>query len=428
MEISVALGNIVLADHGDTVSDEDLGSVPPVTLELVGTSGGGCCETQERTSVLPRYRPALAKAPLTHGWPLDALLAVPISPDTSWWPASSLLVIAPATATPRITSITGVLGAVSTPWSVQRDLLGSDRGATDVTIEIEDSGRPRLRFGNDANGKRPESNTRFTATYRVGNGTSGNVGAEAIAHIVTTANGAFAPAPGSGRNAVRNPMSAAGGVEPENIEAARRDAPQAFRTQERAVTPADYAAAAERRPDVQRAAATFRWTGSWYTAFVTADRFGGIPVNATFSAGLRRHLERFRMAGYDLEVAGPTYVALDVALSLCVNKEYFRSEVVAAVKTVLSSDVLPTGQLGFFHPDNFTFAQSVYLSPIIAAAQAVEGVDSVRVTRFQRLVNPDATALANGVISMGSLEIAQLANNPDFRERGVLAVSASGGK
>ena len=72
-----------------------------------------------------------------------------------------------------------------------------------------------------------------------------------------------------------NPMPAAGGIDPEDIEAARRDAPEAFRTQERAVTAADYAAAAERRADVQRAAATFRWTGSWHTVFVTADRFGG---------------------------------------------------------------------------------------------------------------------------------------------------------
>ena len=99
---------------------------------------------------------------------------------------------------------------------------------------------------------------------------------------------------------------------PENIEAARRDAPQAFRTQERAVTPADYAAAAERRPEVQHAAATFRWTGSWYTVFVTPDRFGGGDIDARFATRLRRHLERFRMAGYDLEVRAPRYVPLDV--------------------------------------------------------------------------------------------------------------------
>jgi predicted phage baseplate assembly protein len=223
-------------------------------------------------------------------------------------------------------------------------------------------------------------------------------------------------------------MPASGGVEPENIEAARRDAPQAFRTQERAVTPADYAAAAERRPEVQHAAANFRWTGSWYTVFVTPDRFGGGDIDARFATRLRRHLERFRMAGYDLEVRAPRYVPLDVVLHICVRPDYFRAQVVRAVEQVLSADVLPDGRLGVFHPDNFSFGDGVYLSRIVAAAQAVDGVDAVRPERFQRLVNPSATSLQEGVISIGELEIAQLANNPNFRERGRLSLNAGGGK
>jgi hypothetical protein len=194
------------------------------------------------------------------------------------------------------------------------------------------------------------------------------------------------------------------------------------------VTPADYAAAAERRPDVERAAATFRWTGSWYTVFVTPERYGGGDVDAAFSARLRRHLERFRMAGYDLDIKPPRYVPLDVALHICVLPDYFRADVLHAVQQALSSDVLPDGWLGFFYPDNFSFGQPVYLSRIIAAAQAVEGVDAVRPEIFQRLVNPSATSLDEGVIAIGGLEIAQLANNPNFRERGRLTLSAGGGK
>ena len=194
------------------------------------------------------------------------------------------------------------------------------------------------------------------------------------------------------------------------------------------MTPRDYAAAAERRPDVQRAAATFRWTGSWYTAFVTADRFGGAAVDAPFASRLRGHLERFRMAGYDLEVGGPRYVPLDVALHICVLDDYFRADVLEAVQKVLSSDVLPDGRLGVFHPDNFTFGQSVFLSRIIAAAQAVEGVDAVRTDTFQRLVNPSPTSRDEGVIRIGSLEIAQLANSRTFPERGRLTLLAGGGR
>jgi hypothetical protein len=420
LEVSIAMGNIVIADHGRTVANEALGIVPPATLQLVPVASGDCCDKPERIEVPPRFRPTLAKLPLSHGFDIAALLAVPISVDEAWWPASSLLAIDPRAATPLIGSMTGTLGAVTEFWQPRRDLLSSADDATEFVVEVENAGRARLRFGDDDHGKRPDPGTAFVATYRFGNGAAGNVGAEAITHIVSTSNGVF--------TALRNPLAAAGGVDPEDIEVVRRDAPQAFRTQERAVTAADYAAAAERRPDVQRAAASFRWTGSWYTVFVTPDRFGGVAVDDTFKARLRRHLERFRMAGYDLEVNSPRYVPLDVELHICVKDDYFRADVLQVVRRVLSSDVLPDGTLGVFHPDNFSFGQPVYLSRVIAAAQAVEGVDSVRVDSFRRLSDPSSTALDDGVIEIGDLEIAQLANSPSFPERGKIALAAGGGK
>jgi hypothetical protein len=420
LEVSVALGNIVVADHGVSVADEPLGEVPPETLKLAPVAPLGCCDKPERQPVPPRFRPALKHAPLTHGFDIDTLLKVTNSQDKGWWPASSLLSINPRAATPRIAKLSGTLGTVADEWTIQRDLLASGGDANDYVVEVEDSGRARLRFGNDDQGKRPDPSTSFVATYRVGNGSAGNVGAEAIAHIASNTDGVFI--------AIRNPIPAAGGVEPEDVEAVRRDAPHAFRTQERAVTSADYAAAAERRPDVQRAGATFRWTGSWYTVFLTPDRFGGGEVDQSFKLRLRQHLERFRMAGYDLEVNAPRYVPLEVALHVCVKPDYFRADVRHAVEEALSSHVLPSGGLGLFHPDNFTFGQPVFLSSVIAAAQAVEGVDSVRVDTFQRMVDRSPVSLDEGVIDIGGLEIAQLANNPNFRERGKLTLDAGGGK
>jgi len=420
LKISIALGNIVVADHGRTIEEEDLGQVPRTSLEISTTTPGSCCDKPGPIVVPPRYRPALSAEPLTHGFDIADLLTLPIVAEDAWWPASTLLSIDPRSATPRIASLKSTLGAVTDFWTPRRDLMASAADATDFVVEIENNGRARIRFGDDERGKRPDPDTVFVATYRIGNGVAGNVGAEAIAHIVSTANGMFTD--------LYNPMPAAGGVAPEDIEAARRDAPQAFRTQERAVTAADYAAAAERLPEVQHAAATFRWTGSWYTVFLTPDRFGGGDIEARFSARLRRHLERFRMAGYDLEISTPRYVPLDVALHICVQPDYFRADVLAAVGKVLSSNVLPDGTLGFFDPDNFSFGQAVYLSRIIAAVQAVEGVDSVRVDTFQRLGTPNSTALEVGVIPIGALEIAQLANDPNFRERGRLTLHAGGGK
>ncbi len=103
----------------------------------------------------------------------------------------------------------------------------------------------------------------------------------------------------------------------------RRHAPQAFRRQERAVTPADYAEVTERHAGVQRAAATLRWTGSWHTVFITVDRLGGFPMDDAFEEELARHVERYRMAGQDTEFNDPVYVSLELELLVCVQAELF---------------------------------------------------------------------------------------------------------
>jgi len=179
---------------------------------------------------------------------------------------------------------------------------------------------------------------------------------------------------------------------------------------------------------VQRAAATLRWTGSWYTVFMTVDRLGAAPITAEFERDFRAHMNAYRMMGYDLEVDGPIYVPLELELEVCVTPEYFRSAVRAALLTVLSSRTLPDGTRGLFHPDNFTFGQPVYLSRIYAAVSSVPGVQSAQVTRFQIQDQPASSGLAAGKLTLGRLEIAQLQNNPSFPKRGVFRLTMKGGK
>ena len=217
-------------------------------------------------------------------------------------------------------------------------------------------------------------------------------------------------------------------MDPESIETVRQRAPYAFRTQERAVTPEDYAARTARHPGVQRAAATLRWTGSWHTAFVTVDRLGGLDVDAAFETELRQALERYRMAGVDLEIDGPRFVPLEIEMHVCVQPTYFRSDVQAALREVFSNRALPDGRRGVFHPDNFTFGQPVYLSRLYTAAYAVPGVASVHITTFQRQGQPDSRPLEEGKLSLQRLEIARLDNDPNFPERGVFRLQLEGGK
>jgi hypothetical protein len=388
--VSVARGNLAPADHGYTVTNEDLGKVP-------AAADGP-------------FLPVLTRGPLTH--------AVPLPAGFGSKPAKVLGDFKPADAQPAVL-LTEEGGET---WSPRRDLLSSGRFDRAFVAEVAEDGRAHLRFGDDENGRAPAAATPFTATYRVGNGKAGNLGADSLLQV------AIDPILGQGIEAVRNPLPAAGGVEPQSLEEARQYAPQAFRVQQRAVTEADYAEVAQRHPEVQRAEATFRWTGSWYTVFLTIDRRGGGTVDAAFEDHIREHMETFRMAGYDLEVNGPRFVALDLLLQVCVKSDYFRSHVKAALLGRLSNRVQPDGSLGFFHPDAWTFGQPVYLSALYAAASEVEGVESLKVETFQRLGQPGQQEKKNGILPIGRLEIALLDNDPNFQENGRLKLDLGGGK
>lgn len=386
-EISVARGNVVLADHGITVPKEDLD--PPEVPEQ------------------GKYRPRMKQSGIAYGVPFDAEAAVK---------QSAVRVIAqdPHQALPSHLAIVGA-GA---QWQIRRDLFGSDRFEAGCVVETAEDGSAWLRFGDGVLGRKPAYGERFTARYRLGNGVAGNIGRETIGRVITSL---------SGVTRVWNPLPAVGGTDPESMTRVKLDAPYAFRTQERAVTEADWAEVAQRHPEVQRAAARFRWTGSWYTVFVTIDRKGGHPVDAEFRLQMRDYLERYRIAGYDLEINAPLFVPLDILINVCVGPGYFKAHVKRALLEVFSSGAMPDGRRGFFHPDNFSFGASLYLSRIYATAMTVDGVASVEVARFQRWGKPAGTEKDDGVIRAEPLEILQLMNDPNFPENGQLELAMLSG-
>jgi len=409
-EVSHALGNILLADHGMTIEDEELGRVPQPYLQLVSEGGGGPCDHPEPRTVPPRYRPMLAEGPVSQIVEYD-----PDDPPASAFATTHLPLL---DRRPKVDLLSGD-APTQDPWTAQPDLLQSLPEHTHFVVETEADGTARLRFGDDRNGRRPTTGTPFQATYRVGNGRRGNVGADAITHAITGVSQVVA---------IRNPLPATGGVDPERMEEVRQAAPYAYRRQERAVTPHDYAEMAGRHPDVQRAAATFRWNGHGHTVFVTVDRFGNRPVTEEFEAELREQLNAVRMAGYDLEVDAPRFVPLEIGLFVCAHPDHFRSQVRVDVLRALSASRNSDGSTGFFHPDNLTFGTPVYLSAVYARVMQVEGVASVEARHFRRRGSTRTMALEDGVLEFGRLEIAQLENDRNFPERGALEVEMGGGK
>ena len=311
-------------------------------------------------------------------------------------------------------------------WVPQIDLLGSGPDDRHFVAEIDNDGVAWLRFGDDECGQQPEAASAFHASYRVGNGVIGNVGAESITHLVFR----HKMITGGGLT-VSNPLPARGGADPEPMAEAKLFAPSAFRdVLMRAVTTGDYAALTQRefKSGVQRAAAVLAWTGSWYEANVAIDPFGSENAAAELLERIERTLQHYRRMGHDLEVEPARYVPIDLELTVCVLPHFLRGHVRAALTDLFGNRVLPDGRRGFFHPDNLTFGEGLYLSRIVAAAQAVPGVKSVRVTKLNRLFEPPNRELENGVLPLGPLEVAQLDNDPSFPERGILKLVMMGGR
>jgi hypothetical protein len=81
-----------------------------------------------------------------------------------------------------------------------------------------------------------------------------------------------------------------------------------------------------------------------------------------------------------------------------------------------------------FHPDNFIFGQTVYLSPLYAAARSVAGVVSVTATRFQPQGVDTNQYLDGGVMKLAPLQVARLDNDRNFPNHGQLTLVMEGGK
>jgi hypothetical protein len=413
--ISVARGNVILSDQGRTIRGEALGTV--AAQDTVQR-----CEAEhqlaEAIAQPSRFYPRLQYTPLTYRQPLSEQALHQAA-------ATTLLTQSPHQALPQVTLTATPAGVEGDRWLPQFDLLASQNQSQHFVVETENEGIAHLRFGNGELGQQPPAATQFAATYRIGNGTAGNIGAETLAYLVL-------PTRLSGVTMTpHNPFPAQSGTEPEAIADVKRFAPHAFRKQlQRAVTAQDYADIVMRdfSTQIQRAAATLRWTGSWYEVLVVVDPLGTEGATPALLQAIATHLERYRRMGQDVVVQSAVYVFLDIALRVCVQPDYQKGQVKAALLEVLSDRRLPDGRLGFFHPDQLTFGTGIALSKLVATAQAVPGVQSATVTRLQRFAELPNGELERGILSLHPLEVARLDDDPNFPENGQLKLEMRGGR
>ena len=377
-DITVVRGNLILADHGNTIRGEAL--------------------TPASVPANRAYEPVLQHRNLSFAQPFNASAA-------KLEPASVALDQDPAQVVPDI--FLTQQNSAKDIWKNMPDLLGSNPYAKVFTTELDDLRRIHLRFGDGYLGKHPVPGSEFKATYRVGNGVTGNVGSETITQVVTGLNGI---------ESLTNPLAAAGGREQETNQLGRMYASQAFRIQERAVTAEDFAQIAERYAEVASAAAAYFWTGSWDTVYLAVRRVAGKPIDEAFEAGLQAYFAGFIMAGLALEIIPPVMVPLVIEILVTTAPEYASSEVRQQLETLFGTGYLDDGTPAFFNPDRLGFGHTIAFSAIADWALQVPGVAGIEPIEFRRLSLDDGGN--HSEIPIGPIEIARADNNPTFPQNG----------
>lgn len=286
-------------------------------------------------------------------------------------------------------------------WERRATLLESGADDPHFIVRVDDADAATVYFGDGTYGRIPAAGAPVRASYLIGGGSAGNVGPGTVTQIAGGVNV---------QATVRNPLGGSGGDDRESIEHARAHAPGVFRSQQRAVTVADYVELAEAFPGVARAmavaptpdetvapartargqAAPGLVTWNYVDLIVVAE--GALDLNDALRGELQQYFDARKMVTTIVSIRAPVFVRVDLYVVVGVEPTAYAGDVQArAVEAV--------GAL--FDLDRVDFGEPFYLSKVYEAVESVEGVAyaDVRGFRGRRSYPPNqqiSTSGANG--------------------------------
>ncbi len=342
----------------------------------------------------------------------------------------------PSGDVPTRSSLRVQVSGIAGDWEEQSDLLQSQPDDFHFIVETDERQFSRLRFGNNINGRALDDTAEVSCYYQRGLGSDGNVGVDSMLSFDNSASG------NPNVTEVWNPLDVSNGRDPEKADQILRRVPEAYRSRQlRAITLRDYIERAEQLDSVSHAHARYVWSGSWRSVRISIDPKGSDTFNDELREQITRHLDAVRLIGEDLEVRGARYVPLDISLRLCIHADFWPEDVEYELQQALSYGYSASGAIGLFHPDNWTFGQTLYASQIIGYALQISGVDRVLQLSIRRwhattgtftdsiVLSPDELELTERKrLEVQAHEIIQLANDPTQLEKGRIQFDIAGGR
>jgi predicted phage baseplate assembly protein len=270
-------------------------------------------------------------------------------------------------ATPAGAAATLEVRVDGVAWHSADTLIDAGPGDHDYVLRTNPDGQYSVVFGDGKHGSRlPTGVENVTASYRVGLGRAGDVNAGQITQLTTRPQGV---------SAVANPLRASGGADPDDAGLARRNTPLRMLALDRLVSVRDYEDFARARAGIGTASARKLTDGHRQVVHVTVAGADDLPLDDT-SLLITTLRDAFAVNGdpyQPVQVASRALLLLVLGAGIHVAADHEWTSVAPAVRAIL---------LDRFGARRRELGQSAYLSDIVAAIQAVAGVDYVDVDTF----------------------------------------------
>nr|WP_274388320.1 baseplate J/gp47 family protein [Salsipaludibacter albus] len=309
-------------------------------------------------------------APATHGETVDEVLGAGLGNATfqrfalSHGPLTHVSATGADATGPGVAS-TLVVRVNDVAWDEAATLYDTDAADHAYTSTVDEHGDRIVTFGDGRHGARlPTGTNNVRATYRKGLGTAGNVAAGQLAQLLDRP---------LGLKGVANPVAAAGGVDPEAPEDARRAIPLRVRTLGRVVSLLDYQDEAAAWPGISKAHATVLSLATGRTIVVTVAPTPGTGDATQRLADLATALREHGDPQVALQVVAQRLDTFRLSLRVTVADDHDPDLVLAGITEAVRT------AFGF---DARDLLDPVHASEVVAVAHEVPGVVGLDLDRL----------------------------------------------
>ena len=251
-------------------------------------------------------------------------------------------------------------------WNEVLNLYGEAPDARVYVTSQDANAKTTVQFGDGVNGARlPAGSGNVIANYRIGSGSAAPP-AGSLTVIAT---------PYPGLRALRNPLAAGGGADPDPPNQIRTYAPRSVLTFGRAVSALDFQAIAALAAGGVRVGAGWAWDSASQRAAVTIY----VADDGATLSDVKHALDNAGDPNRPVSVVPATKITVRLDIELLIAPTADGPTVQAAIKTALADP-----SVGLFGAPNLGIGQSMFDSQIYQACQTVPGFVAVEAMHFRR--------------------------------------------